>query len=44
MADKEVLLRVLKNVKDFMAEMNSWEAEFFKIRKENLAGGGMILR
>jgi hypothetical protein len=40
MADKEVLLRALKNVKGFMAEMNSWEAEFFKIRKENLAGGG----
>lgn len=40
MTDKEVSLRALKNVNEFMAEMNSWEAEFFKVRKESLAGGG----
>lgn len=26
MADKEVSLRALKNVNEFIAEMNSWEA------------------
>ncbi|CAI8951395.1 NTF2 fold immunity protein [Pseudomonas sp. IT-P4] len=40
MADKEISLRALERVNNFLAEMNSWEAEFFKIRKENLAGEG----
>lgn len=40
MTNEEVSLRALKSVNEFMVEMHSWEAEFFRIRKENLAGGG----
>lgn len=40
MTDKDRSLQALKVVNDFMANMNSWEVEFFRVRKENLAGGG----
>jgi len=40
MIDEEVSLQALKRLNKFMAEMNSWETEFFRVRKENLAGGG----
>ncbi|WP_081498096.1 NTF2 fold immunity protein [Pseudomonas sp. GM74] len=40
MTDKDRSLQALKIVNDFMADMHSWEVEFFSVRKENLAGGG----
>jgi hypothetical protein len=39
MTDKNRTLQALKVVNEFMVDMNSWEVEFFNVRKVNLAEG-----